>query len=583
MKLGDLFIKLGLKSQEFEQGVDKAKGKLTGFGSIAKTVGGVLAGAFAISSITAFAQKIFATANEIIQLENSLAAAISATGKDVESTLRSYKRFADELENITLVDAEVTLGLLRLAEAMQSKAPQEAAKNAVALSKALGVDLNSALKMAVMAQSDMYTMLGRYSPALRAAGTEAERTAEYNKILASGMKIAATEVESAAGKIKLAQNAWEEVWEAMALVILQNEKVLKSLTDLATAAQMLGTQDFGITSFLAFLSGGASWEADKKRFEETMRMQKAANEAMDEYEANIKGARKTVDEGAETQRKYGRTIAEIEQEITDLKETLLGYGEYQTAEIQKTLAQIKANEELIKTLTTLNEVKKRQTVTAPPAMPTGRQATGGLTPRESYAGVMREAPVLDTSQLDDMTGFLQRNAELTKQYTDEMLADWVNFNAQLSMLVEDFSIDVVDQFGSAIGELLATGEFPSDFGANILASIGRFISTLGKMLIALGVGSESFKALLKTGFLGGGVGAIAAGAALVALGGAISSYARAKASGGAAGGGGGPQGMYNQQVGMAAQPAMAKTQLFLRGDDIYLSQTRNDLKRGLIG
>ena len=65
MKLGDLFIKLGLKSQEFEQGMDKAKGELSTFNSSVKKIGGIIAGAFAFDRITAFANEIARLGGEV--------------------------------------------------------------------------------------------------------------------------------------------------------------------------------------------------------------------------------------------------------------------------------------------------------------------------------------------------------------------------------------------------------------------------------------------------------------------------------------------------------------------------------------
>jgi hypothetical protein len=80
----------------------------------------------------------------------------------------------------------------------------------------------------------------------------------------------------------------------------------------------------------------------------------------------------------------------------------------------------------------------------------------------------------------------------------------------------------------------------------------------------------------------GAVGLIAAGAALVAVGGAISSATRAKSGGG---GGGGGTGMFNQSynVNVAAAASPTSATLFLKGDDIYLSGQRNIYKRGAIG
>ena len=232
--LANLLIRLGLDSKEFEKGVDNAKQKTNAFAAGIKSIGGMIAGAFAVGAIANFAKQIFALANESIKVENELSAAIKANGKEVKITMAAYKAFANEMQNKTTVDDEAVLSALRLAETLQSDAPMEAAKNAIALSKAIGVDLNTAVKMAVMAQSDMYTMLSRYVPALRDAQTETERLTEYNKLLASGQQMLTDELETAQGKIIQNQNAWDNVKESWGTLISESSLlsfVLKKTND----------------------------------------------------------------------------------------------------------------------------------------------------------------------------------------------------------------------------------------------------------------------------------------------------------------------------------------------------------------
>ena len=54
MKLADLFVKLGLKKDGFDKGIDDSKKKTNAFGSSIKKIGGYIAGAFAVSAVTNF-------------------------------------------------------------------------------------------------------------------------------------------------------------------------------------------------------------------------------------------------------------------------------------------------------------------------------------------------------------------------------------------------------------------------------------------------------------------------------------------------------------------------------------------------
>jgi hypothetical protein len=579
MKLGDLFIKLGLKSSEFDRGINKAKSGTSSLMGVVKKLGGVMAAAFSIRAMVNFFTTSVKLANEQIAVENELASALRSNGKDVDINMRRYKRFASQMQSMTTIGDETTLSLIRLAETMQSKAPEEAARMAIGLSKALKMDLQTATRAAVLAQNGNTTALQRQIPALREATTEAGRLAAIQKTVTVGMRIAADEANTVAGKWAQVKNAWGDVREEIGNVIANNDDLVISLEKLKTEIELL--PDYAKLAQRSF-----SWI-----FGSTVK--RSIREAEKEFDEFVNTVVSGIDNINDTD---DRPIIEKIKTIADLRSEIKAWKDEQEAlaitEKAASLAisqRIKKNEELIRSLTELIEVSKdvRAENRAVGAIAPAIQFTGKLTAREGQFGrnsgaFMRDMPAIDTKQLADMTSYMDRMREAAAQMQYDMLEDWRNFNQNLGYLIEDFAIDIVDNFGAAMGELLATGEFPSDFGKNILSSIGRFISTLGKMLIALGVGSEAFKQLLGSGFLSGGIGAIAAGAALVAIGGGISSYARSRASGGSSGGVG--PAMYNQQFNFAGQATKpAQDRIYLKGDTLWIAQQRNEFKRAAIG
>ena len=52
--IGDLFVKLGLKDDGFNQGIDNAQKKTGAFGSAMGKLGGIIAGVFAVGAIINF-------------------------------------------------------------------------------------------------------------------------------------------------------------------------------------------------------------------------------------------------------------------------------------------------------------------------------------------------------------------------------------------------------------------------------------------------------------------------------------------------------------------------------------------------
>jgi len=157
---------------------------------------------------------------------------------------------------------------------------------------------------------------------------------------------------------------------------------------------------------------------------------------------------------------------------------------------------------------------------------TGQKTATGVTPTQKETHGL---------ELDKLNTYIDQNTQKAKDLYDKYFAVWDNFKTEMANSMADYVANVVGNWGEAFGEMLKTGDFPEDFGKNILSIIGGFISQLGKMLIGLGIASEAFQALLKSAFTNptSAVLAIAAGAALVLLGGAISGFAKAGPTGSA--------------------------------------------------
>ena len=87
--------------------------------------------------------------------------------------------------------------------------------------------------------------------------------------------------------------------------------------------------------------------------------------------------------------------------------------------------------------------------------------------------------------------------------------------------------DIIDSAFSGSADAIANKEnVVASLGASILAPLGNILSQLGKMLITTGAGFEALQKMFANPF-GGGLGAIAAGVALMALGAAAKAGASA--------------------------------------------------------
>lgn len=245
-------ITLRAKLEQFSKDLDNAARKLAKTGKKFESIGKNMSVAFTLPLVAGAYKSVQAYGEEEKAL-NSLSAAMEANGKDVAKLLPEYEQFASEIQKITTVGDETTLSLLQLAETMGSASPKEAAKNAISLSKALGIDLQTATKMAVLAQSGQYTMLQRYVPALRAAKTETEKAAVVQKLFANGWNIATAEVNTFSGSMIQMKNALGDAMEKI------GAKLAPMLTKLSVRIKSMAENFNGLndgTVRLILLIGG---------------------------------------------------------------------------------------------------------------------------------------------------------------------------------------------------------------------------------------------------------------------------------------------------------------------------------------
>lgn len=130
------------------------------------------------------------------------------------------------------------------------------------------------------------------------------------------------------------------------------------------------------------------------------------------------------------------------------------------------------------------------------------------------------------------------NTEIFQKKLKAVTQEFINFNRQISDIVNGSLVETFAGIGNAIGDSLANGtSLAKNLGNSLLNSLGSVLGQLGQMAIATGVALLGIQTALKT--LNPFV-AIAAGVALLAL----SSVVKGKTAklGGSMGGGGGSGG-----------------------------------------
>lgn len=133
-----------------------------------------------------------------------LSAALEANGRDVEALTADYSDFAATLERTTTAEDDGIIKLLQTAETMgiTGEAAKRAAKNAIALEGALGIDAQSAIRMTTALEQGHAEMLGRFIPALRGIQDETEQAAKAQEILAKMFGAAEATAKTSSGAMK---------------------------------------------------------------------------------------------------------------------------------------------------------------------------------------------------------------------------------------------------------------------------------------------------------------------------------------------------------------------------------------------
>jgi phage-related minor tail protein len=173
-----------------------------------------------ILGLAAASLKLFDTQ---IQSEQKLAASLRAGGEEVENNLASFKEFASGLQAITTVGDEATLSMLGIAKTMglSNENSQQAVKQAIGLSSAMGISAESAIRMtAALADGDAM-MLTRYFPTLKKIKDSTERAKVAQDLLNKAFQQSKVEAQEGLGPLKQLQNQFGDLLEEFGAIVAE--------------------------------------------------------------------------------------------------------------------------------------------------------------------------------------------------------------------------------------------------------------------------------------------------------------------------------------------------------------------------
>ncbi len=207
------------------KGLDKVESKSQKTGKSFKDMAKLIAGPAVAGVIIASLVKIGKESEKAFQVQEDaivgLNAALQATGQFTETASQDIQNYASELQGLTRVGDETTLSLIQTAINMGLTADEakNAAKQAIGMSEAYGVGLDTALRGVANSTLGNFDALTRYLPAIKTATTDAEKAAIVQTQLSAAFEVATARAETGAGVQQQLSNSYGDLLETIGGVI----------------------------------------------------------------------------------------------------------------------------------------------------------------------------------------------------------------------------------------------------------------------------------------------------------------------------------------------------------------------------
>lgn len=266
-----------------------------------------------------------------------LSAALLITGNATDGALENLQDFAAQMMELTVIDDDAAIGILQMGINMglTTEEAKKATQQAIALSRAYGIDLNTAMLGVVNTMEGNQSTLSRYIPALKGIEDATERLAVLTKVSGEAWAVATGEVNTAYGAQQQLKNSIGELNEAIGAQV--NEQLtpwriaIKGVADELTA--ILTSAQTAVEASRAFESGTATAAQSALELQRQIDGMGAAMQRMKELGQG--GATAALEQQLEIlkkQQEYYQGIADREARALARKTENLSIGEQQEAQ-----------------------------------------------------------------------------------------------------------------------------------------------------------------------------------------------------------------------------------------------------------
>ena len=216
-KLAELYTELTARDAGLQSKLGAVRGELTGLGGSLAKMGPMIAAAFAAIAgsrvIGAVVSATMEAEDAIVGLESALKSSANAGGV----TSAMLQQLAKNLASNTTHSDEAVMSAMTLAlnYGVAAERMGPLMRSAIGLSRAIGTDLPSAMRYAVMAENGEYEALGRLLPQLRGLTDEGERAARVQQLMTAGWEQEQAAQSTTSGKWGELKKSLDELAEAI--------------------------------------------------------------------------------------------------------------------------------------------------------------------------------------------------------------------------------------------------------------------------------------------------------------------------------------------------------------------------------
>jgi len=540
--LAKMAVQISANTAEFNKALTKTSKDISSFTSSIKNVAGTIGLAFGVQQIAGFVLEISKLAGEAEGVEN----AFNRLDNSKQLLLDLKEATNGTVSELNLMKRSVQFSNFGLELSKLPTLLEFATKRAQATGQSVDYLVDSIVTGLGRKSVLILDNLGISAIALR------EEMAKVGDITVAVSNIIERDVANSGGIIetvalrteRLAAN-WDNFKVSIGKAANDTGILGQALEGLNNTLIVLGSETLSAAEKLVFFTGNAAQKSAvlmthyakevaeaNKQTQRLALVNKNAAEAFEKYNGNLDEFVKHITPGhknTELLVEAFKKLIQAQKEEVNLQGTLQGALDEQ-AVLQKQKLTLTGTE-LAQTNVRLQQLAEEIKLLNELGLAKGKVDNLTTTQRKNF-----EAP-LELRKMGSAIGTLGLP-------TPEQMMDQVNATIEALKLLpikfRPIAKEIVDISGlisggiadiaNSIGEAAATGG--RDFGKNILRSIAGFAQQFGAILIATGIGAKAFKSFSPAAMIG-------AGAALIALGGAVKATIANRPNLGGGGSGGG--------------------------------------------